>query len=92
LYRVLKKARQKAVQKKSARKAAKKLAKTRQKSTHNTHANNHQKKPSKSIFLNLSCCCLESGLKSVMLYKDITIKQIFLYFSCISKSFKIKVL
>ncbi len=56
---------------------------------HNTHAN-HQKKTSQSIFLNLSCCCLETGLKPVMfimkfnqsccfrvLYFEILLKQFF---------------
>jgi len=81
LYCVLKKARQKAGpkrrqkggnkgSKKVARKAAKELAKKHTKKAHchiqNIHAN-HQKKNFLKHILNLSFCCLETGLKPVFL-------------------------
>jgi len=64
--------------KKVARKASKKFGKKLGKKyankahchIHKTHAN-HQKK---NFFLNLSCCCLETGLKPVLLL-SLTIKN-----------------
>jgi len=59
------KSRSKKVGKKGSKKVGKKHAKKAHCHIHNTHAN-HQKNTSLSIFPNLSCCCLETGLKPIL--------------------------
>jgi len=61
----------KAAKKKAAKKVAKKAAKKQEQ--------RRQERRQKSLFLNLSCCCLETGLKPVLLLLkiDLIFKPLF---------------
>ncbi len=54
--------------KKDGKKVGKKYAKKVHCHIHNIHSKSSEKNTSLSIFLNLSCCCLETGLKPVLFY------------------------